>query len=63
MCNRKLIVPSSFKLIVPISAKNGEQLDAFLNIMEESLPECLLLYPEDTLTESTTKFITSRDNP
>ena len=49
----------SFKSIVPISAKNGEQLDSLLNIMEESLPEGPLLYPEDTLTESSTKFITA----
>ena len=46
-----------FESIIPVSAKTGVQVDDLLNAMEISLPKGHFLYPEDTLTESPTKFI------
>ncbi len=46
-----------FESIIPVSAKTGVQVDDLLDAMEISLPKGPFLYPEDTLTESPTKFI------
>ncbi len=46
-----------FKAVVPISAKNGIQIDELLDEIEQVLPEGPRLFPEDTLTDMSEKFI------
>lgn len=46
-----------FKAVIPISAKNGIQIDQLLGEIEKSLPEGPRLFPEDTLTDLSEKFI------
>ncbi|GAB6144896.1 GTPase Era [Desulfocicer niacini] len=46
-----------FKAIIPISAKNGTHMDALLSELEGHLPRGARLFPEDTLTDMTEKFI------
>ncbi|MBF0302008.1 MAG: GTPase Era [Desulfamplus sp.] len=46
-----------FKAVVPISAKNGVQIDELLDEIEKCLPEGPRLFPEDTLTDLSEKFI------
>jgi len=47
----------SFKSIVPISAKHGDQVDIFLNEMEKLLPQGHPYFPEDSITDLPEKFI------
>lgn len=46
-----------FKAVIPISAKNGIQIDQLLGEIEKCLPEGPRLFPEDTLTDLSEKFI------
>lgn len=46
-----------FKAIVPISAKHGEQVEELVQNMEKLLPEGSPLFPEDTLTDQSERFI------
>ncbi len=46
-----------FKAIVPISAKNGTHTDTLLAAIEDHLPLGPRLFPEDTLTDMSEKFI------
>ncbi len=46
-----------FKAVVPISAKNGIQIDELLDEIEKCLPEGPRLFPEDTLTDMSEKFL------
>ncbi|MBF0258858.1 MAG: GTPase Era [Desulfamplus sp.] len=47
----------NFKAVVPISAKNGVQINELLDEIEQCLPEGPRLFPEDTLTDLSEKFI------
>jgi len=47
----------SFKAIVPISAKTGEQVDDLVSVLESQLPNGAALYPEDHLTDMPERFI------
>ncbi|MFO7748604.1 MAG: GTPase Era [Desulfobacteraceae bacterium] len=47
----------SFNGIIPVSAKNGAQCDELLAEVEKSLPAGPRLFPEDTLTDVSEKFI------
>ena len=49
----------SFEAIVPISAEKGEQIDDLLNVLEKFLPYGPPYYPEDSLTDLSTRFIVS----
>ncbi|MBF0573281.1 MAG: GTPase Era [Desulfamplus sp.] len=46
-----------FKSIVPISAKNGIQIEELIKEIELLLPEGPRLFPKDTLTDMSEKFI------
>jgi GTP-binding protein Era len=49
----------NFKAIIPVSAKTGAQTEDLLAEVERCLPEGPRLFPEDTLTDVSEKFITS----
>ncbi|OGR26197.1 MAG: GTPase Era [Desulfobacterales bacterium RIFOXYA12_FULL_46_15] len=46
-----------FKAIVPVSAEKGVQLEDLLNEIENSLPKGDRLYPEETLTDVSERFL------
>jgi len=46
-----------FAAVVPISAKNGEQVDRLMDTMETTLPTGPPLFPPDSLTDMPTRFI------
>jgi len=46
-----------FEAIIPISAKQGTQLDDLLNAMEGALPKGPPLFPEDSITDMPERFI------
>ncbi len=46
-----------FAAIVPISALNGDNVEALLGVLLEHLPEGPALYPEDALTDLPERFI------
>ncbi len=46
-----------FKAVVPISAKNGDQVDQLMGIMETHLPVGPPFFPTDSLTDLPTRFI------
>ncbi|MBF0203771.1 MAG: GTPase Era, partial [Desulfamplus sp.] len=46
-----------FIAVVPISAKNGVQINELLDEIEQCLPEGPRLFPKDTLTDLSEKFI------
>lgn len=46
-----------FKAIVPISAEKGVQVEDLLKEIENSLPESPRLYPEETLTDVSERFL------
>ena len=46
-----------FKAIIPISATKGVQITELLDEVEKTLPEGARLFPEDTLTDLSEKFI------
>ena len=45
--------------IVPISARNGENVDALVSVLEDNLPEGEPLYPPETLTDLPERFFVS----
>ncbi|TYT76007.1 GTPase Era [Desulfobotulus mexicanus] len=47
----------SFQEIIPVSAMVGDQLDILLDVLEKYLPEGPPLFPEDSLTDKSTRFI------
>jgi GTP-binding protein Era len=47
----------SFKAVVPICAKDGTQVEALINAMENALPQGPPYFPEDTLTDVPERFI------
>ena len=48
-----------FKAIVPVSAKKNVQVDNLLDEIEKNLPEGPPLYPEETFTDVSEKFMVS----
>lgn len=46
-----------FKAVIPISAKNGDQVDELQDTLEGLLPPGPPLFPEDTLTDLPQRFI------
>jgi GTP-binding protein Era len=46
-----------FETIIPVSAKNGEQVDVLVENMENILPEGPPFFPEETLTDLPERFI------
>jgi GTP-binding protein Era len=43
--------------MVPLSAKTGDNLEAFISVVLENLPQHGLLFPEDMLTDKAERFI------
>src|SRR5690606_10740370 len=48
-----------FKEIVPISALQGNNVDHFMNVLAEYMPEGPQYYPEDQVTDHPERFIIS----
>ena len=48
-----------FKELIPISAKNGQQVDVLLEKTFENLPEGQPLFPEDQISDQSERFIVS----
>ena len=48
---------SSFREIVPVSAKQGDGIERLLTVMETYLPEGPPFFPEDSLTDLPTRFL------
>lgn len=46
-----------FKEIIPISAMNNENIDKFINVLKEMLPEGPQYFPDDMITDQPEKFI------
>lgn len=46
-----------FKEIIPISAMNNDNIDKFINILKEMLPEGPQYFPDDMITDQPEKFI------
>lgn len=46
-----------FKEIIPISAMNNENLESFIKVLKEMLPEGPQYFPEDMITDQPEKFI------
>ncbi len=47
----------AFQSVVPISARDGTQVEELIGAMEEALPPGPPFYPEDTLTDLSERFI------
>ena len=45
-----------FKEIIPVSAKRGENIDRFVEVLKKYLPESPPLFPEDQITDLPLKF-------
>lgn len=50
---------ADFKAIIPLSASNGENVDALLATLPDLLPPGPLLFPEDQVTDKGERFIIS----
>lgn len=46
-----------FATVIPVSAERGEGVDVVLRELAERLPEGVALYPEDTLTDRTMRYL------
>jgi GTP-binding protein Era len=46
-----------FKAIVPVSAEKGIQIEDLLQVLDDSLPKGERLYPEETLTDVSERFL------
>jgi len=46
-----------FKAIVPVSAEKGVQIEDLLQVLDDSLPKGERLYPEETLTDVSERFL------
>jgi len=49
----------SAKEIIPISAKTGRYVDTLESLVEKYLPESDLIYPEDQITDRSSRFLAS----
>lgn len=56
---QKISLEHDFKSIIPISALTGKQLDDFEKLLLTLLPAGDMLYPEDQITDSSERFITT----
>jgi len=56
---QKISLEHDFKSIIPISALTGKQLDEFERLLLGLLPEGELMYPEDQVTDSSERFMTT----
>ncbi|MBQ9619485.1 MAG: GTPase Era [Neisseriaceae bacterium] len=48
-----------FKHIIPVSAKHGHHLNDLMDLIPTMLPESPALYPEDMLTDKSSRFLAS----
>lgn len=46
-----------FKEIIPISAKNGKNVDTLLNLMIDNMPEGPMYYPKDMIADVQERFV------
>ncbi len=46
-----------FKAVVPVSARNGENMDELISVIKENLPEGPMYYPDDMVTDQQEKEI------
>ncbi|HIG78776.1 MAG TPA: GTPase Era [Cycloclasticus sp.] len=56
---QKISLEHDFKSIIPISALTGKQLDEFEKLLLNLLPEGELMFPEDQVTDSSVRFMTT----
>ena len=49
----------AFQTVVPLSAKNGQQVDTLESIVADLLPENEFIYDEDQVTDRTERFLVS----
>jgi GTP-binding protein Era len=56
---QKISLEHDFKSIIPISALTGKQLDEFEKLLLGLLPEGELMFPEDQVTDSSVRFMTT----
>ncbi|MEO1888365.1 MAG: GTPase Era [Cycloclasticus sp.] len=56
---QKISLEHDFKSIIPISALTGKQLDKFEELLLGLLPEGELMFPEDQVTDSSVRFMTT----
>ncbi|MBV1951873.1 MAG: GTPase Era [Cycloclasticus sp.] len=56
---QKISLEHKFTSIIPISALNGKQLDELESLLFKLLPEGELMYPEDQITDSSERFMTT----
>ncbi len=56
---QKISLEHDFKSIIPISALTGKQLDEFEKLLLNLLPEGDLMFPEDQITDSSVRFMTT----
>jgi GTP-binding protein Era len=56
---QKISLEHDFKSIIPISALTGKQLDEFEALLLGLLPEGDLMFPEDQVTDSSERFMTT----
>lgn len=56
---QKISLEHNFKSIIPISALTGKQLGEFESLLLDLLPEGELMYPEDQVTDSSERFMTT----
>ncbi|AXR07201.1 GTPase Era [Salinimonas sediminis] len=46
-----------FEHIVPVSAKQGKQVDALRELVQQSLPQNVFFFPEDYITDRSSRFM------
>ena len=46
-----------FKAVVPVSARNGENMDELISVIKENLPKGPMYYPDDMVTDQQEKEI------
>lgn len=56
---QKISLEHDFDSIIPISALTGKQLDELTTLLLSLLPEGELMYPEDQITDSSERFMTT----
>ena len=56
---QKISLEHDFDSIIPISALTGKQLDELETLLLSLLPEGELMYPEDQITDSSERFMTT----
>ena len=56
----KVVAPKfPFKKVISVAAKHNQGLDEILEALKECLPESVFLYPEDQMTDKSSKFLAS----